>query len=49
LLVNRDGRLVAKVKITSVQKNRCVANVMPGWQLGDVIEGDLVIPAYPAS
>lgn len=48
LLVNRNGKLVAKIKITSVQKDRCIANVMPGWQLGDVIEGDQVIPAYPA-
>ncbi len=49
LLVNRNGRLVAKVRIRSVQKDRCIANIMPGWQLGDVLEGDLVIPAYPAS
>lgn len=49
LLVNRNGRLVAKVKVRSVQKDRCVANILPGWQLGDVLEGDLVIPAYPAS
>ncbi|SPE52313.1 conserved exported hypothetical protein [Verrucomicrobia bacterium] len=49
LLVNRDGRLVAKVKVSSVQKDRCVANVMPGWELGQVLEGDQVIPAYPAS
>lgn len=47
LLVNRDGHLVAKVVITSVQKDRCIANVMPGWKLGDVLEGDQVIPAYP--
>jgi hypothetical protein len=49
LLVNRNGRLVAKVRVRSVQKDRCIANVMPGWQLGDVIEGDTVIPAHPAS
>jgi hypothetical protein len=49
LLVNRNGRLVAKVKVTSVQKDRSVANVMPGWELGEVTEGDLVIPAYPGS
>lgn len=49
LLVNRDGRLVAKVKIRSVQKDRAIANVLPGWQLGDVMEGDQVIPAHPAS
>jgi len=49
LLVNRDGKLVAKVIVSSVQKDRCVANVMSGWQLGDVYEGDVVIPAYPKS
>lgn len=49
LLVNRNGKLVAKVVVRTVQKNRCIANVMPGWKLGDVIEGDQVIPAHPAS
>jgi hypothetical protein len=49
MLVNRKGKLVAKVQVTSVQKDRCVANVLPGWELGDVEEGDLVIPAYPQS
>lgn len=45
LLVNRDGRLVAKVRVQSVQKDRSIANMVNGWQLGDVAEGDLVIPA----
>lgn len=49
LLVNRDGKLVAKVIVSSVQKDRCVANIMTGWQLGEVYEGDLVIPAHPKS
>jgi hypothetical protein len=49
LLVNRDGKLVAKVMVRSVQKDRCIANVMPGWQIGEIIEGDLAIPAHPAS
>lgn len=44
LLVNRSGRLVAKVKIRSVQADRCIANVLPGWKLGEVMEGDLVFP-----
>jgi septal ring factor EnvC (AmiA/AmiB activator) len=48
LLVNRDGRLVAKIKISSVQKDRSIANVLPGWKLGEVLEGDQVIPAYPS-
>jgi alkylhydroperoxidase family enzyme len=49
LLVNRDGKLVAKVIVSSVQKDRCVANVMAGWQLGEVFEGDVVTPAHPKS
>jgi hypothetical protein len=49
LLVNRNGRLVAKVKVRSVQKDRSIANVLPGWQLSEVVEGDQVIPAHPAS
>ena len=43
LLVNRNGKLIAKVKVKSVQPNRCIANVLPGWKLSDVMEGDQVI------
>jgi len=46
LLVNRGGRLVAKLRVTEVQKDRSIANVMPGWKKGDVMEGDQVFPAY---
>jgi multidrug efflux pump subunit AcrA (membrane-fusion protein) len=49
LLVSRSGKLVAKVIIRSVQKDRSIANVMPGWKLGEPVEGDEVIPAHPAS
>lgn len=49
LLINRQGKLVAKVKVTNVEKNRCYANVEPGWQLGEILEGDKAIPAYPQS
>lgn len=45
LLVNRNGKLVAKVQIRSVQPDRSIANILPGWKLGEVMEGDLVIPA----
>jgi len=48
LLVSRDGKLVAKIKITSVQKNQSIANVEPGSKLGEVLEGDKVISAYPS-
>lgn len=49
LLVSRSGKLVAKVIVRSVQKDRSVANVLPGWKLGEVLEGDQVIPAHPES
>ncbi len=49
MLVSRDGKLVAKVIVRSVQKDRSIANIVPGWQLGDVIEGDQVIPANPST
>jgi len=49
LLVSRDGKLVAKVIVRTVEKDRCIANVMPGWKLGEVFEGDQVSPAHPAS
>jgi len=48
LLVSREGKLVAKVVIRSVQKDRSIANIMPGWKLGELIEGDEVCPAHPA-
>ena len=49
MLVSRDGRLVAKVVISDVQKDRCIANVMPGSKITEVLEGDQVIPAHPES
>jgi hypothetical protein len=44
LLVAREGVLIAKVRVMSVQKDRCIANIMPGWKLKDVLEGDQVLP-----
>ena len=49
LLVSRDGKLVAKVIVRTIEKGRSIANVIPGWKLGEVIEGDEVSPAHPAS
>lgn len=49
LLVSRDGKLVAKVVVRAVEKDRCIAIIMPGWKLGEVYEGDQVIPAHPAT
>jgi hypothetical protein len=49
LLVSRNGKLVAKVIVRTVEKDRCIANIVPGWKLGEVIEGDEVSPAHPAA
>ena len=48
LLVSREGKLVAKVVIRSTEKDRSIANIVPGWKLGELIEGDDVSPAHPA-
>ena len=48
LLVSRGGKLVTKVIVRNVQKDRCIANIVPGWKLGEPIEGDEVSPAHPA-
>ena len=48
MLVSRDGKLVAKVIVRSVQKDRSIANIVPGWKLGEPVEGDEVSPAHPA-
>jgi hypothetical protein len=43
VLVARDGKLVGKVRISSVETNRCIANILPEWKQSDVLEGDQVM------
>lgn len=43
MLVNRAGKLIAKVKITAVEPNRSIANIMPEWKQDEVQEGDQVV------
>lgn len=43
MLVNREGKLIAKVKITHVEPKRAIANIMPEWKQEDVMEGDQVV------
>lgn len=43
MLVSRNGKLLAKVKIVNVMENRAIANVMSGWKLDDIMEGDTVL------
>jgi hypothetical protein len=42
-MVSRQGKLIGKVKVATVQPDRSIANVMPGWQFGELMEGDQVI------
>ena len=43
MLVNRGGKLVAKVRIASVTPERSIANILPEWRQSEVIEGDQVL------
>jgi hypothetical protein len=43
MMVNRGGRLLGKVRIASVQKDSCIANILPDWKGGEVMEGDEVL------
>ena len=43
LLVARDGKLIAKLQIASVDKTQSVANILPAWRRSEVVEGDEVI------
>jgi hypothetical protein len=49
MLISRDGKLVAKVVVRTVQKDRSIANIVPGWKIGEIFEGDMATPAHPAS
>jgi hypothetical protein len=41
-LVSRNGKLIAKLKVKSVQPDKSIANVMPGWNISEIMEGDEV-------
>lgn len=43
MMIDRDGKLLGKVRISSVQKDECIANILPDWKRGEVTEGDEVM------
>jgi DNA repair exonuclease SbcCD ATPase subunit len=43
MMVDHDGQLLGKVRITSVAKDECVANILPDWRRGNIMEGDDVL------
>lgn len=44
MMVSRDSKLVGKVQITTTQPDSSIANVMAGWKLDELQEGDVVVP-----
>jgi len=45
LLVSRNGKLVGKVSVASVDADHCVADIMPEWKHGEIMEHDQAIGA----
>lgn len=43
LLVSRNGKLVAKLRIVTVEPNRAIANILPEWKQAEVRVGDVVM------
>ncbi|HEY3861412.1 MAG TPA: hypothetical protein VGO59_05935 [Verrucomicrobiae bacterium] len=43
MMVDRNGKLLGKIRIQSVSKDECVANILPDWKRGEVMEGDEVL------
>jgi len=43
LLINRNGKLVGKLRVTTVDANSSIANILPDWKVAEVMEGDQVI------
>jgi hypothetical protein len=47
VLVSRQGQFVARARVSRVEDDRCIANLMPGSESAQVLEGDVAIPAFP--
>jgi hypothetical protein len=45
VLLSRQGKLLAKAKVSRVHKDHCIANLVPGWEFTEVVEGDSASPA----
>jgi hypothetical protein len=39
-LVSEKGKLISKVEVQSVSPDSCIANVVAGYKLGEIMEGD---------
>ena len=45
LLLGRGGKLLARARVSRVDAEHCIANVLPGWETKEILEGDTAIPA----
>jgi len=43
--ISRDGKLIAKAQVTSVDETKSVANILPTWNVDDIQQGDVVMTA----
>jgi hypothetical protein len=43
MMIARSGVLIGNVQISRVENTECVANILPAWRRGDVMEGDQVL------
>ena len=43
MMVNRSGKLVGKIQIVSVEPDKSVANILPAFKNGELMEGDEVL------
>ena len=49
MIVYRDGVLLGKIKITSVEPSISVGDILPEWKKGEIQEGDTVIFKEPST
>lgn len=42
LYINREGKLIGKVRVVTVEANHCIGNIIQQWKKGEVLEGDEV-------
>ena len=49
VLISRHGQLIGRARVSQVMPDRCVADLLPGWEFCEIIEGDLALPVLPRS
>jgi cell shape-determining protein MreC len=49
MLIYRDGQLIGRVKVTSVEPSISIGDILPKWTNGELREGDSAIAAESAS